>query len=502
MSRDGAIAPQKRWRICAVLLLSTALCSCSEGPEPPADSAGEPTNVLMISIDSLRADHLAAYGYHRETSPHIDRLAREGVLFERMIADSSWTLPSHLTMLTGLSSWAHGAMFDTRRLDPGVDTLAEILGARGYRTEGFASGPYLHPIFGFADGFDTYELLAETVYDGDGFRLEQLGEEPRLLDEMELSERVAQGARTSEVLARKVEEALARSAAGPFFLFVHMFDVHYDYDPPEEYWRRFNPDYTGEMTHTSFVTDPRVRPGMPPEEREQLMALYDGEIFWTDEHVGRMLAELERYGVSDRTLVVVVGDHGEEFFDHGKKGHRHTLYDEQLLVPFILRLPGRLPAGERIKMQVRMVDIVPTLLDVLGVPQPQNLGGESLLPFVSGDREEADLAAMSYLSVGSILVRTLRQPGSKLQVRMPLEMVGRNHRGRVELFDLGADPEEQTALEEGAKLEAAHAAFEAAFAEEQALRERVHSGSSGVISLPPALRRALEALGYVEDDAS
>ena len=166
----------------------------------------------MISIDSLRSDHLGAYGYGRDTSPHLDRLAREGVLFERMIADSSWTLPTHLTMLTGLSSWAHGAMFDTRRLDPEVDTLAEILGARGYRSEGFVSGPYLHPIFGFADGFDSYELLAKTIYDEEGFSLEQLEKQPRLRRKMELSDREAHRARTSEALARKLGAPLYLSS--------------------------------------------------------------------------------------------------------------------------------------------------------------------------------------------------------------------------------------------------------------------------------------------------
>jgi arylsulfatase A-like enzyme len=317
---------------------------------------------------------------------------------------------------------------------------------------------------------------------------------------MEQTERDSHRSRTSDVLARKVEEALARSAEGPFFLFVHMFDVHYDFALPEEYWRRFNPDYAGEMTATGFVSDPRVHPGIPSEEREQLMALYDGEILWTDEHVGRMLASLERYGVADRTLVAVVGDHGEEFFDHGKKGHRHTLYDEQLLVPFLMRLPGRLPAGKRIGMQVRMVDIAPTILDAVGVPSPEHMGGESLLPFVSGQRAESDLPAMSYLYSGSTLVRTLRRPDSKIQVRMPLDMVDRDYRGQVEFFDLRADPGEQAALDAGAEFEAAHAAFEAAFAHEQGLRERVGSGRSRAISLPEPLRRALKRLGYVEDE--
>lgn len=155
---------------------------------------------------------------------------------------------------------------------------------------------------------------------------------------------------------------------------MHLFDVHYDYAAPEEYWRRFNPDYEGDFRARRFMDNPRIRPGMDPDDHRQLMALYDGEIAWTDHHVGSMLESLERYGVADDTLVVLISDHGEEFFEHGGKGHRHTLYDEQLWVPFILRFPGELPSARRVGMQVRMIDVAPTLLDLLGVDPPRQTG--------------------------------------------------------------------------------------------------------------------------------
>jgi len=486
--------------LAACLIVATG---CSEPVDEPA-SEGEsapPVNLLMISIDSLRADHLASYGYHRETAPNLARLAREGVVFERMVADSSWTLPSHLTMFTGLSSWVHGAMVDSRRLDERVETLAEILDARGYHTEGFASGPYLHPIFGFADGFDAYELLGRTLYDESGFSLDQLRTNPELRDEIERREREARRARTSDQLARRVEEALARAAGNPFFIFVHMFDVHYDYDPPETYWRRFNPEYQGPLRSARFMTDPEIHAGMAPAELEQVLALYDGEILFTDEHVGRMLDALDLYAVADRTLVVVVGDHGEEFFDHGDKGHRHTLYDEQLLVPFIMRLPGVLPAGRRMEMQVRMVDIAPSLLDLVGVGGLEGRGGISLRPYLLGESQEVDLPALSYLVVDDMLLRTYRTSSEKLRVQMPFELVGSDYRGRVERFDLERDPAEEHALDEGPELETAHAAFREAFAREERLREHVGSPESTAISLSPAMRRALEQLGYAEDGA-
>ena len=505
MTRRSA-GTTRRWvrsarRIAVLALAWTAwgVLAC-EPPDTPAagDDERPPVNLLLVSIDSLRADHLASYGYHRVTSPHLDRLAEEGVLFETMVADSSWTLPTHLTMMTGLSSWAHGVIADTQRLGDGVETLAERLRARGYRTEGFASGPYLHPVFGFGRGFDHYEVVSETVYDQPGVTLEGIASQPAMRGELDRAERTIRGEVTSDVLAQRVEEAIARSAQQPFFIFVHMFDVHYDYAAPEAYWRRFNPDYQGELRGENFKDDPRIRASMPPEELAQLMALYDGEIAWTDHHLGKMLEALDLYGVADRTLVVVTADHGEEFFDHGEKGHRHTLYDEQLLVPFVLRLPGVLPSGRRVGMQSRMVDIAPTLLDLLGMDPDLGAGGRSLAPYARAERPEEDLPALSFLYVNKLLVKTLRTPTTKLEISMPLDMVNTEYTGRLRSFDLVDDPGEQRpGLEEDA-----HAALQRRFAElfegEESSRRRTASGADARLEVPESLRSALEALGYTD----
>jgi arylsulfatase A-like enzyme len=193
-----------------------------------------------------------------------------------------------------------------------------------------------------------------------------------------------------------------------------------------------------------------------------------------------------------------VGDHGEEFFEHRQKGHRNTLYDEQLLVPLIMRLPETLPAGRRVAMQIRMADIPDTILALVGVTGFERSGGKDLSPYILGERAEVDLPALSYLFNGSVLLRTLRDSGLKIQVTMPPDRVGRAYRGRVELFDLVADPKEQRSLGEGAQLEIARAAFDAAFAEEQALRAQVNAKPGVAITIPAAMRRALEALGYSE----
>jgi len=492
----------KRWLpSSARLACIIAILACGNEEQPPAsDQTTTAPNLLLISIDSLRADHLGSYGYRRETSPNLDRLAREGVLFERMVADSSWTLPTHLTMLTGLSSIAHGVVVDSQRLPAGVLTLAGLLRDRGYRTEGFASGPYLHPIFGFGQGFDHYELLAQTPFEEKGITPEKLADSPHLRTSLEIYERGARTTRTSEDLAKRVEEAVARSTGRPFFIFVHMFDVHYDYDPPERYWRRFDPDYAGDLSPEGFIDNPRIRKGMSERDLEHIIARYDGEILYTDEHIGRMLEVLDLYGVADRTIVAVTGDHGEEFFEHGDKGHRKTLYDEQLMVPFILWGPGRLPAGHRVAMQTRMVDIAPTLLDLQGSTPSHDISGESLLPYVLGKRSERNLPALSILTIDHLIVRALREPGGKLLITQPIKSLATGSKGRVEYFDLATDPHELSPIMEGDVDDSTLSLLHEIFVQEESLRAGISAGGNNDVSLPDSLRDALESLGYVESN--
>jgi len=456
-------------------------------PEPPV-------NVLFVSFDSLRADHLHAYGYERETSPSLDRLAAGGVLFENAISETSWTLPSHLTLLTGLTSRVHGVTYDGRRLSEAHTTLAESLREVGYRTEAFVSAPYLHPIFGFDQGFERYEVLGSTIYDEEDFS-------PRRLANPEWQERASEAdiashqMRSSEVLAELVEEAVARLAGEPFFLFVHMFDPHYDYDPPEAYWRRFNPDYAGDFEGRGYTRNPRVEPGMPSEDLEQIVALYDGEIRYTDEHFGRMLEALERAGLTEQTLVVATSDHGEEFFEHGRKGHRATLFDEQLRVPLILRLPGGLPEGKRLAMQVRAIDVLPTILELLGVAAPAEAMGRSLVPYALGLATPEDLPAVSFLDRPRRLRLTALRTGStKL-------LVLRSHErpGKVisRLFDLAADPTERRPERKGALLHQELRALAEFERQEAAARKRLAAPPEPVAQ-PDAMRKSLEALGYIE----
>jgi arylsulfatase A-like enzyme len=466
---------------------------------PPAAADGDRRyNVLFISIDSLRADHLGCYGYRRETSPTIDRLAREGVLFETAVADSSWTLPTHASMLTGLPQGVHGLRRGRARLAPGVVTLPEVLRAAGYRTRGLWSGPYLHPVFGFDQGFapgDYEGVIGAICYDDPGFAG---GGDDARQTAVEQTHRLAHRSVTSPELVRRAEAFLATAGENPFLLFLHFFDVHYDYVPPEAYWRRFDPGYDGGVTARDFGANAAIHRGMAARDLEHIVALYDGEILFTDTHIGHLLSALDRLGLAGRTLVVLTSDHGEEFFEHGEKGHRNNLYDETLLVPLIMRLPGVLPAGRRVSSQVRQIDIMPTILDLLGLPVPATVMGASVAAAAtggaSGDAGPA-VARLVRRTEGARERLTAARFGTTKIVR-----VERDGEERIELYDLERDPGERAPLD-GAGLDrrlpgAVRALAEVAETESRA-RERLGLDGGGDATLPPDVEEALRALGYL-----
>ncbi len=461
----------------------------------PQPAAG----VLFISIDSLRADHLRCYGYRRETSPSIDRLAHEGVLFETVVADSTWTLPTHASMLTGLPQGVHGLRRGRARLARGIVTLPEVLRAAGYRTRGLWSGPYLHPVFGFDQGFgpgDYEGVIGEVCYDEPGFAV---AEDKAREAAVRRTDRLAHRSVTSPELVRRAEAFLETMGAAPFFLFLHFFDVHYDYVPPEAYWRRFDPGYDGEVTARDFGASRAIHRDMAARDLDHVVALYDGEILFTDTHIGQLLAALDRLGLAARTLVVLTADHGEEFFEHGEKGHRNNLYDETLLVPLIMRLPGILPAGRRVDTQVRQIDIMPTMLDLLGLPVPADVMGTSVAAAAAG-RERVDgapaIARLVRHTRGKRERLTAARLGSAKIVRA--EADGEE---RLELYDLERDPGERAPLS-GAGLdrrlpEAARALAEAVD-EESRVRGRLDLKGGDDATLPPEVEEALRALGYLQ----
>lgn len=357
---------------CPVALALCALASCSPSPATvsPAELRELP-DIVLISIDSLRPDHLACYGYQAPTSPNIDVIAAGGVRCELALSTTSWTLPAHAAMFTGLFDSTHGLVTNGLKLPERATTLAECLERRGYRTAGFFGGPYLHPAFGLGQGFETWEscmtpVTEELITGG------KLGGEEAHAD--------ITGPRTVEVLGRFLEKPDPR----PLFLFVHLFDVHYDYNPPAEDLLPFDPDYTGTLDFSRLESNPAISAEMSPRDRQHLVALYDGEIRFTDRNLAALLALLARQRSDRSRLLVVTADHGEEFFEHGRKGHQSSLYDEQVRIPMIWNWPGHLPKDTLVRDPVRIVDIMPTLLSVAGVQDPPRMQGRNLWPLFTG----------------------------------------------------------------------------------------------------------------------
>lgn len=298
-------------------------------------------NLLLIAVDTLRADHLGAYGYDRPTSPSIDHFFASAVVFDDAQATSSWTLPSFASMMTALYPSTHRCQRYRHRLHPSFTTLAEVLRDDGFHTAGIVSHVFLGSKHGLHQGFEDYD--------------EQL---------VESTLKNSHKAITSPAITEKALTFLADRTATPgqrpWFLFVHYFDPHSLYQEHQGSSRAFGPTP---------------------------LDLYDGEIAFTDTQIGRLLSELDSRGLSSDTVVVFVSDHGEEFGDHGGHGHGMTLHDEVTRIPLAIRVPGGSP--RLVSATVSMTDLMPTLLDLLAVPTPDTpLAGRSLLPLLSGDHIE------------------------------------------------------------------------------------------------------------------
>jgi arylsulfatase A-like enzyme len=463
---------------CLLVAAFFMIASCAE-PEPSRP------NLLLVSIDSLRADHLHAYGYERETSPNLDRLADEGVLFSNALSPSSWTLPSHVTLLTSIPPEAHRVRTARTRLDEAVTTLAETLRDAGYRTGAVVGGPFLRRVYGYDQGFEEYD---ESV-------VKRRKESHTGTNSPELVSR-------SLAWLRRWHESRERE---PFFLFLHLWDVHYDYTPPAPFDTLFDPDYEGSATFEDFEDNPNVKPGMDERDLEHLVALYDGEIRYTDDQLGRVLFALGKMGISDDTLVVVTADHGDEFLDHGGKGHTGRLFEEIVRVPLVIRLPGRVAPGRSIDAPMRLMDVGPTILGLLGLAAPEGYGLREG-PDAARARDVSawlrdppptepfpELVALAEARVLAPNVQTSIRRGRWKLMRFQL-----GQRSVYRLFDLESDPGERR---DAARLPANSERFselQRELAEWETWWQRNDPGLSRATRIDRAHEEQLRALGYVE----
>ena len=482
------------WWVAGTLLIATFAGGCSKQDSAARQKSAVRAdaswpNIVLISVDSLRSDHLGCYGYARQTSPRMDRLAAEGALFENAISSTSWTLPAHCALFTGLADSVHGCQDMNQRLPDDRLTLATRLKAIGYATAGFFSGPALHPVFGLSQGFERY--VDCTSFAALSLKVLDAGQS--------LDGGVVEAASSADITNPRVYENmhawLQENQRRPFFLFIHLWDVHFDYIPPPPYDRMFDPDYTGTITGENYAIDPAFNASLPKRDLEHIVALYDGEIAWTDEHVGKILDELDARGLRDNTIVLLLSDHGEEFFEHGGKTHRQTLYDEVLRIPLLVRLPGRIAAGQRFRPQVHIIDVLPTLLELAGAPPPTDVMGRSLAALLlgrgSGTQDDESALAVSELFSADRALRSYRRLDRKLI---------RDERSKgAQLYDLSADPAERSPVMSNdspvARLLAADEQRGLAWLAEFG---KAFSRAAAAPMLPENVRKQLESLGYLQ----
>lgn len=462
-----------------VALIAVVVSACGAEPKPPS----EPVNLVILSIDTLRPDHLGVYGYRHDTSPNLDRFARQCVVFDQAITVHVATGPAHGTILTGLYPGSHGIQRNGMRLKPDVETLAETLADRGLATGAFISSWTMERHTGLDRGFATYD----DELDGPGA-----------------------GARRTGTLTTKAALTWLRSqvaAEREFFLFLHIFEPHWPYDPPAQDALRFlRGQY--ELTTISQPTHiDRLASTNPLSylEQQEYLARYDGEIVVADRLFEDLLDGLNELGVAHNTAVMVLSDHGETLFerewtmDHGTRP-----YEEQARVPMMLHIPGDRSSGLRVVDQVSLLDVVPTLLDVFGFDPPDGLEGRSLLPLARGE-VTTNPPRPAFITARSVpervphinapltsrgLVRAVRLPDVKL-IEYPTSKGGWS----PELFVLSDDPGERENLAESSN-------DTSLFLRQELERWQADSGTDFAPEAPvldPEVEAALRELGYIDD---
>ncbi|MFO0982060.1 MAG: sulfatase [Planctomycetota bacterium] len=448
--------------------------------------------MILISIDSLRRDGLSSFGNPHPTSPNIDHLAHQGVAFEDAVSTTTWTMPAHHALLRGLYDDVHGAARD--QFPPSAlqgTPLPELLRRAGYATQGCYSAPYLDPIFGFALGFDSYQpcFHYQTAYE---HAADSLSEEAyrELIGKMEDQ---SHGDSTSASVVQQAKQFLQQwraRPARPFFLFLHFFDVHYDYLPPPPFDAKFTQGRR-DLPRRGYMDNPAIKPDMPPGDLAYYRGLYEGEIGWVDDQIGALLKLLLP---DDDVIVALVSDHGDEFFEHGQKGHRANLYHETLDVPILFwSTRDRIPRRVSVKSRVRLIDVAPTLLELCGVGVPDQMMGRSLTTLMHApDSEPHGRSAWAELDcrgrMRALLDGSLKLIGS---------ITAHGEQPRFELYDLAADPGERTNLIAAgdARAQAMGNLYNAMLAQ---VAERAPS-AQGSTQLPSAVRQALDGLAYLAD---
>jgi arylsulfatase A-like enzyme len=404
-------------------------------------------NLVLVSLDTVRADHVLTEAFGEALTPSLDALAGEGVTFEQVVAPYNSTTASHMTLFTGVYPALHRVNYPAFTLPQSIPTLAEILSRSGYQTAAVTENAMITAGAGFARGFDSYREN-RSVLDAAGDVDATFGEGGRWLEQ------------------HKDER---------FFLFLHTYEAHAPYKPKGDTLEHLSPVTAEEQAHNRFARNRRQ---------------YAAEIRYTDEVFGKLIDDLERQDLLDHTIIVVTSDHGEEFGEHGSLGHSKTLYDEVLRVPLVIWAPGLVSEGRRIPEQISLVDVTPTLLDLLGVTAPPGLHGVSLRGLVSGEDQSLDEVRFAEGLNEETPRRRLIVARTKDYKWIQLA----DDPEPREVYDLRNDPGEKSPSKDPALI----ARGRELIARYRALEGAPKPAPSPDRPLDPATQRKLEALGYVD----
>lgn len=438
-------------------LVSLAFVLATGLAAPPLFSASD--NLLLITIDTTRADHLSCYGYPIPTSPNIDRLASEGILFESVTSQIPLTGPAHVSLMTSRHPRSHGAIRNGVPMAPDIPTLAEVLKEQGYTNAAFISGWTLRKkLTGLHRGFALYNDRLDTRY------------------------RFVNSERPADQVTDLAKEWLGENRKKDFFLWVHYFDPHFPY-------RRHK-----KFSHQSLPVTGKTANGFSREK----IARYDSEISFVDHHIGLLLEELRNLGLENRTLVVLTSDHGESFGEHNYVGHGRRVYESILRIPLILRYPGKIPAGLRSDYPSQTIDVMPTVLSLMGIPAPKGMKGRNLETVLQPDLPPAEPeiyfetfagARKKFWKIFSPPLRGIpllvgKKVGSWKYIYNPKT-------GRHELYNLATDPlEEHNRIDE-------HPEFRS-LAQSCLEREEFLPLAARDQQIDPEDRKMLKSLGYVD----
>lgn len=436
-------------------LASTLILAIGCGEAPP--QVRQP-NILLVSLDALRADHLSCYGYDRQTSPFLDELAADGTRFSQAFVNTHGTPPSHTTMLSSLYQETHrvgygGGTPEGRNdvIPEQVEMVQQILQRNGWRTVAVTGGGYMSEIFGFGRGFGSFSGKASSIEQG------------------------------TDLMIKELEEEQNR----PIFAFLHTYQIHSPYDPPNHYrdlWDTGESDIDGSNESLVPIQN-RAHEVLEKKDFDHLEALYDGEIRFTDTTLRSFFSDLERIGFMDDALVIITSDHGEEFGDHGGLLHRVSLYEELLHIPVILYGNG-IARGRVDPTLISLIDIAPTILSAAGLPTTPNMEGRNLLGDLSSPRWQDQRVFAQYTS----LRYAIRTPRFKL-IQNP-------NKDRIQLFDLRHDPGENRNIRR--RHEDLAASLLAELEEwKRTLPEPINLEATQA-NLPPETLEELRALGYVD----